>query len=1013
MASDERRVHRTEWRRVATVVIGFLFSAAALIGAQGRTVTLYGKVTDQSGAVLPGATVTVTSPQLIKKSESAVSDSDGRWRIAALPPGIYTVTAELPGFATVRRERIAVDAGEQLSIDLTLGLTTVQETLTVKGESPVVDVRSTALAHTVGTELIKDVPIQRTYADVINMMPGITDGGKYTYSLTQTVHGSSVRDNDYMIDGQSMKHPSGYAGTEFSIEALEQVRLTTGGMSAEFGQASGGVFTFITKSGGDQFSGTAYGYIIDDKLQSDNLSQQLIDKGVKIGNAVLRDTNWGGNLGGPIKRQKLWFFGDFTKSDNESTTAGFPGSITEVKRLTFVKGTYQVSTNNRLMGSYNRQYRWMNPSNPGSEYRVDPRAWRKQYWLPKVSNLQWTSVLGAHAIWDAQIGKLKVIEDNTFPNGSYDPSEINGYADTGSGVRYGTWDRQRGRFGGRDHWDVKSNFSYFAGKFLGGSHDVKTGFHREKGWSQRWDVIPNNFVQMLNSPATCLSLTCAIPSEVTLFDLPSDTQQEWAITAVYLQDQWSLPRNLTINAGVRFEHSNGWTPEFRTGADLEPEGFNPDLEGNKVDFPTIAWFPSKTWPARKDLIVWNTLAPRLGVSWDPSGNSRFVLKGSYGRWYNKLAAESVGTGHPAGGTARYTWLDCRNAAGAAISCQGLSGAAINGDKRFQASELGNLVTTSVRDPSALQGLVTHDPNLKQPYVDAVSLGFEVGLGSDLSVGVSGIYKRQGNILGTIDPTRRPFETKFDPVQVTNPVTGQPMTIYLEKPELGAVPTQSLLSNPPGAKGTYRGLELIARKRFSDRWQLYSSYTLGRSEGNVGTHYNDGIGYNVRSPNALINSVGPLSLDATHQIKVNGSYQLPYELNLAVSYLGITGYPAQPLVSEIGGAFPGATYFQFVRGVNYPATNAQGVQYREARILLPVEPRGTHRVDFRNLINMRVEKTFTVARHQRVGVMLDVFNLLNIDAVTQIQTQRIELVNSGLPEAIELPFRARLGLRYTF
>jgi Carboxypeptidase regulatory-like domain/TonB dependent receptor/TonB-dependent Receptor Plug Domain len=1017
-----------EWylvRRLVDVAALLLIAGSlAPVFAQGRTATLFGKVADASGGVMPGVTITLASQQLVAGQQTTTTNDVGQWRVPGLPPGTYTVTAELQGFAPAKRERVTVDAGDQIGVDLTLTVSTVTESVTVRSEAPVVDVRSAKLSATVDQHLISNLPIQRTYADVITTMPGITDGGRYTYSLTQTVHGSSVRDNDYQVDGMSMKATSGYAATEISIEALQEVQVTTGGISAEFGQASGGVLTFITKSGGDRFSGTGYYYFLNESLQGNNLTPALIQNGILLGNKIVEDKNWGGNFGGPLKKKSLWFFADFARSDNEQSQAGFPdpsvrtalgdkdSDIVEWKRMFFGKGTWQVSQNNRLAGSYDDMNRWMLPSNPGAQWRFSPAAWRKQYWLPKLSNIQWTSVVGSKGFVDVQGGKMKDVEDNTFPYGTTTTPGINGYVDSGSGIDYGTWDTPRGRFDGRDHWDLKGSFSYYANDFLGGSHDLKAGAQRTQGWLQRWADIPNNLLQRLNSARTCFSLTCAVPNTVTLYDLPADTQSAFLIYAGYIQDQWTLSKGLTLNLGLRFEHENGWTPEERSGADLKPNGFSPDLDGNTYTFPTIAWFPSKVWPQRDNLINWNTVAPRLGASWDPSGTGRFVVKGSYGRWYNQIATDSIAVGDPVGGNATYNWLDCRNAAGTPVSCLGLPAGQVNGDKVFSANEQGTLVSTSVRDPSQTTNLVTIDPKLKQPYVDAVNLGFEYGLGPDFSVGVSGIYKKYGNNLGAIDPTR-PFATSYDAVQVTNPATKQPMTIYLEKPSLGSIPTQSLLTNPPDAKGDYKGVELVVRKRLSNRWQLLGSYLWGRAYGNIGTHYNDGIGFNETTPNAIINSYGPLALDSTHQVKLNGSYVLPYDITFAVAYLGMTGYPAQPQISDIGSSFAGATYYQFTRGVDYPATNAAGQQYRSSTLLLPVTARGTYRVDFRNIVNVRVEKSFDLGSNRRLGLLLDGFNIFNTSSIVNIQTQRIDLVNSGLPQAIDSPRRARLGIRFTF
>jgi hypothetical protein len=192
--------------------------------------------------------------------------------------------------------------------------------------------------------------------------------------------------------------------------------------------------------------------------------------------------------------------------------------------------------------------------------------------------------------------------------------------------------------------------------------------------------------------------------------------------------------------------------------------------------------------------------------------------------------------------------------------------------------------------------------------------------------------------------------------------------------------------------------------------LFGSYTLGDSTGNLGTHFNDSFSLNVRNPNDLINRDGPLSLDARHLLKLSFSWVAPYEINLAAQYLGQTGFPANLL---LGSRMPGATFFQFRRGIHYPENNADGVRYRESRVDVAVEPRGTHRVDFQNLLNLRVEKFFEFDRGVRIGLTLDVLNVLNSGAVTHVQEQRFGLTNFLEPEAIVPPRRARFGVRLLF
>jgi hypothetical protein len=344
-----------------------------------------------------------------------------------------------------------------------------------------------------------------------------------------------------------------------------------------------------------------------------------------------------------------------------------------------------------------------------------------------------------------------------------------------------------------------------------------------------------------------------------------------------------------------------------------------------------------------------------------------------------------------------------------MSCEGLSPAQVNGDLLFKDGEQGRLISNNVITPEQFEGTVTHDPNLSQPYVDSVNVGYEIGVGPDFSFGITGIYKKSGNLYARIDPSR-PFPDAYDQVTVINPVDNQPLNIFIEKAEFGPVPTASRLGNDDRAERTYKGVEFTVRRRFRDGWQFYGSYTLGESNGTLGTHFNDSFALDVRDPNALINAEGPLSLDSRHLIKLNFSWVAPYEITIGAAYRGQSGVPANGL---IGSRMPGATFFQFQRGVHYPEFDSSGVRYRLSRADVSVEPRGTHRVDFQSIFNVRVEKFFVLKENTRLGVVFDVLNLLNSSAVTHVQTQRFGLTNFLDPEAIVAPRRARFGFRFQF
>ena len=265
----------TASRSCPALVLGLaLLLGAGTAFTQDLTGTFYGEVTDDQGLAIPGATVTLTSPSHIQ-TETRVTGARGDYRVPLLSPGTYTVTVELPGFQTVTFEGVALNAGNDIALDATLSPSGVEEMVTVIGEAPLVDVRSNQAMRTLDVDLIENIPLGRTYSDLLVSMPGVLDS-EYSFTPTQTVHGSSPRDNLFNIDGAGMNDTTvGYISTEIPIDMIEEVQVTTGGISAEFGMSLGGVFNFVTKSGGNEFSGTLNGYYQGEETEFSNLTPEL------------------------------------------------------------------------------------------------------------------------------------------------------------------------------------------------------------------------------------------------------------------------------------------------------------------------------------------------------------------------------------------------------------------------------------------------------------------------------------------------------------------------------------------------------------------------------------------------------------------------------------------------------------------------------------------------------------------------------------------------------------------
>ncbi len=326
--------------------------------------------------------------------------------------------------------------------------------------------------------------------------------------------------------------------------------------------------------------------------------------------------------------------------------------------------------------------------------------------------------------------------------------------------------------------------------------------------------------------------------------------------ALYLQDQWSLAPRLTLNLGVRFESIEGWYPSGANGG---------------VNFPKV------DYPEQRDVVNFNNVAPRLGITYDLRGDRRSVLKATYGQYYNQIYTSEFDAAVPfAFGSKIYQWTDR------------------NGDLVWQPGEEGNLISDST-----VPALGRIDDDVQQSYTQSATVGFEHELAADLSVGASFIFKRELDLAETLDAAR-PFDDAYAPVVLTNAATGGPITIYPQLVAYRGVPTIRLYTNPgsetcsfcPDLERKYRAVEFTMRRRMKDRWQLFGSYVFSQSEGNKGTGHSESQSNVFGNPNSLVNAYGRLTLDRPHQIKLQGTYEGPYGYSLAAPIRDCRACPGQ-------------------------------------------------------------------------------------------------------------------------
>jgi hypothetical protein len=942
--------------RAGTLLLGFslILAGASVSVAQTTTGRVVGVATDSSGAAVPGALVTVTGPALIRGQENTTTGSDGSYRFASLPPGDYSLVFELQGFQTTKRDGVRVEAGQTYAVDVQMQVGGLEQMVTVVAGAPLIDITGAQVGHTVGAEVIEALPIARRFSDLLNTLPGVTDG-LYSFSPVNTVYGSSVRENVYMVDGLNFVDPLvGTPVTDVPYDDIEEARVTTAGFSAANGQASGGIFNFVTKSGGNTFKGTGNFHFQNKSLQSSNISDELRQQGVTSATSTDHIYDWGGNLGGPIVKNRVSFFQSYHDFDQAQSRTDFPNPITVAQWQTLTKLTAQVSQRNRLEGTYTRRNRGFLPFNAGFATSQNPQSWIEIGWKNDVVGLGWNATLGNATFLEVRGGLTRF---TLTPANPFVQQGVPTYQDTATGlIISGTTNNQGNNQ--RDNYEVKTEFTHYRAEWGGGSHTFKGGLH--------WSALraSTRFEDPAGTHDTHHLLFNGAPFRVRLWNTALIQRMGIRRVAAYVEDEWSIGRRLTITPGVRIENANGVLPES--------------------EFFGGTWSPARTLPKQNDVFNPTTVAPRFGAVWDITGDRRSTVSFSAGRFYTGPTGQELYFATPtAVGFREFDWIDS------------------SGDRLYQPGEEGILRADTT---GTLPGQI--DPELKMAYTNMITGGVHREVAKDFAVSVNVIYKNEHNIIETTD-ANIPFSA-YEAIQVTNPLDNSPLTIYTRRPEFVGLPSQRFVTNPttPVPIRRYKGIEFVASKRMANRWQMQASYNLGKGESHLGTLFLDTSGNSglYNNPNALVNAFGPTSLDRTHMFKFVGTLQAAYGFTVSAYYSALSGLPW--LVNQSGGTGAnGARVVRFFR-TNNPAI------LTEPFIDVAVEPRGTNRFDAEHKVDVRVTKTVTVARVD-FDLQADVFNVFNANTVIQLQSLRTDAPNFLAPAQIMMPRAARLGVRVRF
>lgn len=953
-------------------------SAFAQGGGASSTGTINGKVTDASQAVLPGVTVTATSPALLGPQVS-VTNAEGSYRFPGVPPGTYTVTFELPGFSTVKHEGIEIRLGFTGTLNVELKVASLQETVTVTGASPVIDTSTTRTQQNFKMEQLQSLPNARDMWALLAVTPAVmvnrvdvggnragTQAGYTAYGLNGQVR--------VLIEGINTTEGTGGAGFYFDYASLEEAFLGTTGQTAEMPNP-GVQSQFIAKSGGNQFVGEYHLDWYNNSLQGKNLPASYLAptafNGTNGSNAIRDGANeildyydHDINAGGPIKKDKLWYFGTARAQQNKVAQPNFQFDKTfDTKLWNLVgKGTYQLNQKNKLIGYYQWGQKIQPNRLPFATYTYkSPEQTYKQNSGSWVYKGEWNSTVSDKLYIEARYGDFGYY----FPLVTNSPDNFF-WHDTGALISEGAHQAQQLD---RDRGQYTAAATYFWDSSKG-SHTIKMGGEllQEKSWegyTSRRGGTSN--IEQVYANGVSNQVIFGIPTAFSVNSLSAhnDLTSRAALDAVgvFINDTWATGRS-TINLGLRYDRYHGWLPEQQViGATVGPV--------------TVAG----STQAERDLYTMSNLfAPRLGYVYDLSGNGKTVVKANYGFYWHNPGVGISQNANPniASKSATYTWNDQAGCAGC-----------INGDKRWQPGEQSPNPTAQ-----ALSGAIKLDPDIRAPYSHEASVWVERQISQTMGARVGFVYKTQDDLITNNYQKDRPIsvytqafnflDLGLDGVRGT--ADDRNLTMYGIPASVAAgLSTDQYVMNLPEF-GRYKTIEVSTNKRYGNRWSA--------ALGGAFTWLNDYPDNYPQTPNKY-----PDYQDGEHRttwnFKASGSYDAPYGIRLS------------PIFRHQSGV-------NFAREATIAAPTGSGLVVSGGgpnATRIHVERADANREDNIWVFDTRVERNFKFHQNLQVRGFVDFFNITNSHASETIG--RATGTSYLKPTLILAPRTMRLGFRVIF
>jgi hypothetical protein len=964
---------------VMAVLVAALFvstTAFAQGGGASTTGSINGKVADSSGGVLPGVTVTATSSSLMGV-QTSVTDTGGLYRFPALPPGTYTLTYELPGFNTLKRENIQISMAFTATVNVELAVASLNETVTVTGDSPVIDTTSTRVQQNFKLEALQEIPNSRDLWSLLAVTPAVTmdrldvGGDRAGTQSGYTAYGYSGQ-NRVLVEGINTTEGTSGAGFYVDYGSFEEVFLGTIGQGAEM-PTPGVQSQMLGKSGGNKFQGEIYQDYENNSLQSGNIPSDVIARGIRDhSNELDKYHDFNINVGGPIKQDKVWWYFSYR---NQTTGVGQPNFVGPIAGKIFNtnlwnpsgKTTYQINQNNKLIG----YYQWGQKNQPN---RLPQSSFT--YTDLGQTLFQASGSWIYKGEWNGTVNKNMYVEARYGVFGYYFPltanSDSTAFETFDTGLSKITTGADQKEQTDRQRRQLTGSATYFKDGWAG-SHNFKVGAEMllETGWYGSTQVASGNVRQTFNSGAP-LTVTLYAPTAThvgSLGDGPNGNLlsiDKLNTYDAFISDQWSVGR-ATFNLGARYDHYRNWTPEQRQLA----YAFGP-LNVAAATF------------AEQTYATWDKIVPRLGMTYDLMGDGKTVVKLNYGLFgFNPgVGVSANGNPNQATKSITYAWKD----AGGCAGC-------VAGDGIFQPGEQGAITANS------LANAVSVDPNLFQPTSTQATAYVERQLTEGVGARVGFVYFKVKDQVATFQPFRpaSAYTVPFNvvdkgPDNVAGTADDQNLTFYGIPSALvnNYAPTQVVTNT--ANNGTYKTFEVSVNKRQSH------NYSVGGGVGYTwSTDYPLSFPNTPNGPGCVSGTSFTAPCDYTRwSAKINGTYNAPWGITISPVYRFQNG---SNFARTLGVTAPTSCNctFSAARGGSLTNTTVYVTAYN------------ANRQDNVGDLDVRVEKTVNFGHVAKVRLFFDGYNLTNTYAAQTIsQATGASYLN---PTSILAPRTGRIGFRF--